>query len=185
MPALWLPPEVSRELRDHTASYRAEVLKMIETAGPVQAAWNPTLQAKDPRLSMIRAKESANAVGLIPGYYHLMMDGEGVPLTFLAIRNPDGSFTEPSHRTLTWLSEADLQNPQVIRERDAQMRSLEERTAKDRAAIADEVTEEAEERWAAATRTQVSMNPDTPWSQNASGARAAKAYKRDKRRTEE
>lgn len=187
MSSLWLPPSVADEHRDSTAAFNASVMEMIETGGVVQAEWNRVLGAKFPDVTilMVKAKDSAHAPGLVPGYYHLMVVPENAPLTFLPVFGADGEFAEPSHATLSWLEAADLQNPQVIRDRDEANRRELERQEKERTQITDEVTEDAEERWAAATRTQVSMNPDVAWSQNAQGGRAARAYKRDKRRSEE
>lgn len=187
MTGLWLPPEVSRELRDETASANASVMEMLEISGPVQAEWNRVLRDKFPEHSirLVRAKETAAFPGLIPGFYHLMLESPWVPVTFLPITGEGGSFAEPSHRTLTFLEGADLQNPRVIADREKEMEREIAARQKDEDNFTEELIDEAQERWAAATRTQVSMNRDTPWSQNASGARAARAYKRDPRRTEE
>lgn len=174
--ALWVPPEVSREYRDSTAKHTAELMEMIEPAGPVQAEWNRVLSKIDPHLMMVRAKDSAHAPGLIPGYWHMLRIAPGVPPTLLPITGPQGEFIEPSSRTLDWLRGADLQDERVIRDRDRAMLELENRTAREKDNDADERLEEATERWAAATRTQVSMNMDRPWSQNHSGERAAVAH---------
>ncbi|MGA4923249.1 hypothetical protein, partial [Bacillus subtilis] len=64
---------------------------------------------------------------------------------------------EPSHQTLSWLESADLQNPQVIKEREEAMIRHLEQQQKDKDALLDEVTEDAEDRWAAANRPSVSM----------------------------
>ena len=183
MPELWVPPSVTQDLQDHTASYNAQIMQMLETAGPVQTEWNRVLREKFPdwMILLVRAKESAQAPGLVPGYYHLMIVPQGAPVTFLPISLPDGSFAEPSHQTLSWLESADLQNPQVIREREEAMIRHFEQQEKEQQALTDEVIEDAEDRWAAANRAHVSMNRDAGWVNSVDGQRA----RRDPRRTEE
>ena len=181
MPDLWVPPSVTQELQDHTASYNAQIMQMLETAGPVQTEWNRVLRDKFPDwpMFMVRATENAHAPGLVPGFYHLMVVPQGAPVTFLPISLPDGSFCEPSHQTLMWLESADLQNPMVIREREeAMIRHLEDQE-KEKEKLVDEVTEDAEDRWAMATRPSVSMAEG--WVNSVDGKRA----RRDPRRTEE
>lgn len=181
MGRLWTPPTVEREHLDSTEQYRAEVAQALEEKpGPIAAEWNNALSKIDPRLRMVKAKESAHCFGVTPGYWHIMMTADGAPPMLMPIMGENGVYAEPSHRTLDWLRASDLQNPQVIRDRDAAMQRVIDQREKDKAGLRDEVTEEAEERWAAATRTQVSMNRDAAWSQNASGQRAAKAAKRSK-----
>ena len=181
MSQLWVPPSVSQDLVDHTRAYNAQIMEMLETAGPVQAEWNRVLRDKFPDWPMflVRAKEHAQAPGLMPGFYHLMVIPQGAPVTFLPISLPDGSFCEPSHQTLSWLESADLQNPQVIKEREEAMIRHLEQQQKDKDALLDEVTEDAEDRWAVANRPSVSMAEG--WVNSVDGKRA----RRDPRRTEE
>ena len=170
MGRLWTPPKVSRELREGTAEHTAELMLMLEDAGPMEAEWNRELHKIDPLLMLVKAKASAHSPGLLPGFWHLLRLNPGTVPLLLPISNPDGSPAEPSHRTLSWLRTVDLQSPRALRAREEEMARRLESGKRAEQTEKEGILEEVEERWAAASRTQVSMNPDRPWTQNNSPA---------------
>lgn len=178
---VWLPPTVSRELLAEREQFRAVLedqavrAKLIAVKG-ILDQFNYELQRIDPKLELIRAQESVPAgIPMKPGYYHLVRWNEGAPPSVWPVEGPNGEFEEPTSRVFEMLKHNDLWDPRnmrLMRQREA----LAEQAA-DRQKIRDrqERQEEIMERVAAATRTQVSMNRDTPWSQNASGRRHKRA----------
>lgn len=171
MAELWIPPDVSRELRDATARHNRELLDMFQLNGSVQSRWNEELGKLDPLLKLAKARDGAVDPQVRPGFWHLLRLNEGAPFWVQPLMSPTGGFVEPTSAMLELLRQADLQNSRAVRARRAQ----DEREAASRARAKDRDTEdrvgEMVERWDAVSRTQVSMNPDVPWTQNAAGAK--------------
>ena len=178
MTEIWVPPDVSRELRDGTREHNASLGNMFRFTDPVCAAWNPVLFEIDPLLKLGKALDGAFAPGVLPGFYHLVRMIPDAPWWVQPLTGPSGEFAEPTSAMLDMLRANDLQNARARMDRElAQERARREQEAqveRDR----EERHQEIEERVAALTRTQVSMNPDAPWGQNARGAALQRSRKR-------
>lgn len=174
MPHLFVPPKVAKELaEEQRVHYRAVLFPLFDFDDPVCKEWNPELRRLDPLIRIGRAKPMAYVPGLPvrPGFYHFLRDNQGAPPTVSAITGADDEWVEPDSGLLRKLQENDLQNPAVLvamRAEEERVKQEEEREKlRDRDVRQDEIVE----RWKAGTRTQVSMNPDASWSQNAAGRR--------------
>ena len=175
MSLLWTPPNVSRELRDGTRAYEAEVFEMVDRFHGVLRYWNGVLKAKDPNLEMIFAKPHGKPVmGLLPGRFHVVRHVPGGPPSLLPIVGPDGEFVEPTHRVLDMLDGRDLwdERARTAQRKFLAAREREERRAKE--VEAEQRSEELRDRWRAVSETSVSMNRRTPWSQNVKGRRGVR-----------
>src|SRR5262245_19008601 len=99
-PGLFVPPTVAYELAQRTLSFREDVLRSIELddSDPVLREYTARLQAIDPRIIMVRAREHVvPGVPMRPGYYLLLQDsGMTVPLTITPITGEHGEFAMPT-----------------------------------------------------------------------------------------
>jgi len=78
--------------------------------------FNGLLRDLDRRLSLIFWPENLPAkYGSVPGRFHVRRDNSesGLPATYMAITNPDGSYREPNSGDIERLRRSDLWNPQV------------------------------------------------------------------------
>lgn len=153
--------------------WETEVLACMHQTGGVLDHWNAELKQIDPNLRLMQAGERANCPGVLAGYYHLVRLREPAKPDMLMVqplRGPNGEFIEPTSQMLDALRAADLQNERVMRDREAA--ALREEAAKLRAQMREDDCrrDEGVERFMAASRTQVLMSPDVPWSQNQSAA---------------
>jgi hypothetical protein len=169
---MWVPPQVSRELEEQRRQYEAAVRLMLDWCEAPRDDLNRVAQSIDTNLAVLRALPNVPAgFPLKGGFFHVVRVNPGAPVTCEPITDNAGGFIEPTPTALErMLRERDLQNPQV---RHALERREAERAEQARSAEASEREgrqEEMRDRILAATRTQVSMNPDAPWSQNASPA---------------
>lgn len=182
MPALWTPTKVSREHADTTREWESAALSCMHDSGGILDHWNAELRLVDPNLRLMQASEHADVMGVLPGFYHLVRlrdTDRNDMLMVQPLRGPNDEFIEPSSQMLEALRACDLQNEQVRRERDAA--TLREEAARLRAIAREEECrrDEGVERFLAASRTQVLMSRDVPWSQNNSAAaRRARGQKR-------
>jgi hypothetical protein len=171
MGKLWVPPQVSQQLRDTTAAHNRRLLDMFQLNDSVQSRWNPELGRLDPLLKLAKAKDGADDPQVKPGFWHLIRLNELAPFWVQPLMSPTGGFVEPTSQMLDLLRQSDLQNSRAVRARQAlDQREMRERNAA-RAREDEQRQDELREQVAAVTRTQVSMNPDVPWSQNAAGAK--------------
>lgn len=174
MSAVWTPPHVEREHAATTATWEADVLAAMRRDGPVIDYWNTELRKIDDELRLMQAGERATVAGVVAGFYHLVRLPSRLRqemLMVVPLRDPtNGGFVEPSSQMLDALRMCDLQNAQVQRARDEQL--LKDKAAELRAIVREDQAREDEgvERIKAASRTQVLMSPDVPWSQNNSAA---------------
>jgi hypothetical protein len=170
---LWVPPRVSDEHLESTRAYNASLLQMFEFDLPLCDTWNPVLRSIDPLLRIGKARERAHAVGVRPGFWHLLRLNDTGPYSVTTI-HVNGQYAEPTQSMLDALRDMDLQNNRVIadqrRQREAEARAKERERERD----TEERLEEMQDRWNAVTRAQVSMNDATPWTQNASGRKPKK-----------
>lgn len=135
---------------------------------PVMDQWNPELRKIDVFLRLGRARDKAEAAGIVAGYYHILRINPGAPLTVNPLTSPDGGFVEPSMAMLEALKGCDLQNDAVVkakRKMDADRRAGLER---DKARETSDRQREIFERFQAATRVHVSRT-DVPWTNKVKG----------------
>lgn len=180
---LWLPPtarrtdepHVSREHRETTLQWEADVLSALYEDGPVLDSWNPELKQIDVNLRLMKARENAHVAGVLAGFYHLVRLRDALAASMLLVvplRDPvTGGFIEPTLQMLEALRMSDLQNDAVVR--DMRANTIRDQVAKDRDELreAQDWFDQAVEHAKAVTRTQVLMSPDVPWHQNFAGRR--------------
>jgi len=172
--ALWVPPKVARDLREETAEHNATTLNMFDLFGPFYDKWNRELKKLDPLLRLGKAKEKAHAVGVIPGYYHLIRINPGAPLWTMPLHDSQGRFVEPTSRMLDQLRERDMQNMRVIRDRQKAIEEKAKQEEKDKANRIERLVDEGTERWKAYSQVRIPFNNDAKWSQNVAGRRGVK-----------
>lgn len=174
MARIFLPPRVARELLEERHQFAGAVERGTYT-DRVCEDWTRELRKLDPRLRMRRAYEYyVIGTPLLPGHYHYVRDNEGAPPTVQPITGPDGEWCEPDGSVLEKLKRSDLQNTRVTRDLEAGRLRVELEQEREKERIRAERQDELLQRWQAASRTQVSMNRDTPWHQNAAGKRGAR-----------
>lgn len=174
MTRLWLPPKVSRELAEQSQEYNAS-LNLVCQTDEVCDEWNRELKRLDPYLRMVKAPERpVLGLPLHPAAYHILRDNPTAPTSVIPIVNGDGSPRLPPGRLLEELKGMDLQDVRVERMRERIQRESERAEERRKERVREERQEDTLERWRAVSRTQVSMNPDAPWTQNAAGRRGVK-----------
>lgn len=173
MSRLWVPPSVSREHREQTERHKAEVIEAAMRDATCDW-WDRELQKLDPALTLIKAHPDAEVPGLKPGYWHIVRDCTPAPPALLPLVGDDGEYVEPTSRIFDLLRAGDLQNPRAIEDRRRKDEINERRKQAEEQQGHEDRVEEMMDRWRAATQTRVSMNQDTPWSQNVAGRRGAK-----------
>ena len=120
MAQIFLPPSVSRELRDRTKSFNAAVRESVrdyDGTDSVLADFNPVLAAIDPRLLMVRAKEQiVPGLPMKAGYYHIICDNSdrGAPDTVMIVEGGDGEFTVPTSRVIEKLAAGDMHDQRNV-----------------------------------------------------------------------
>lgn len=181
MSDLWYPPSVSRELQDQTAQYAAEIRAMAQRDATLDT-WTKRLKQKDPYLELIKARDDAQCPGMKPGHYHVLRHNPGAPPTLLPISGPDGEFVEPTSALLNLLDEGDLQNERAMEARRAKDEAAEAARRRDDERDTEDRQAEIHERYLAATRAQVSMSTDAPWTQNVSSVARRDGHARRKAR---
>ena len=147
--------------------------------------WTRELARLDPLLSMVKAPD-CQVIGtpLVPGAYHVVRDNPGAPPSLIPIRDEEGRPIHPPGRLLDQLKAMDSWNTNVRamqqRIRDAE----EERQQRDRERRREERQEHILDHYKSVTETSISMNTDSPWTQNASPAArrdaAARKAKKDR-----
>lgn len=169
-------PDVTREQLDVRAKFTAELEQSVRSEmGRIKEVFdrfNYDLEQIDPRLQLVRAApQVAPGSPLKAGFYHLIRDNDNAPPSVITIEGPTGEFVEPSSALFDKLRENDLWNPEVMDRFRKRQDRIDQAAEKQKIREREERQDEIMERWAAATRTSVSMNRDTPWAQNAAGAR--------------
>lgn len=167
--ALWVPPRVERELAEqsrhhaYTVVARSRIDSVCET-------FNRELRDIDPYLEMRFFDENgaSEVTGAVPNRYHLIRRPPVGPPTLIAIHGPDGGYMEPNSSIFQKLREGDLWNSDAVHDRRRSAEAAERAAARQRARENEERQEILRDAYNAAFRTQVSMNRDTPWTQNAS-----------------
>lgn len=193
MATLWTPPQVRRELAEE--SRRRETMALQQLVDDARWQWKREFDAQlervMPGMRLLVCPDPAPleavAQGARPGHWHVSWPGvrggplNVQPLVLDADGEPriggEGSFVEPGSWVFDKLAEADMWNGEVMRERRRIQREAGEAKRRRKEIEAAEFDQETFERYRAVTRTQVSMNRETPWGQNARGARIARAEK--------
>lgn len=174
---MFLPPNVSRELLEERAAREAKALQAISTE--VQQAWvddfNRELHRIEPGLKLVwcpdPAPVDAVAAGAKPGRWHVMRPNPGAPISLLPIVMPDGGFRQPDSSVFEDLRKSDLWSSVNLEERRRARMRLEDARVRREERERVERAEHALEMWRSVSRTQVSMNSSTPWSQNHAGSK--------------
>jgi hypothetical protein len=167
--SFWVPPKVAAELVEERRQFQADVEQQVDRARIER--WERELKRVDERLKLVLAKPQAWGTPLRPGYWHIIRDNPGAPPSIMPIQTPDGGYMEPGAHMFDMLARSDLWDPRIMQHVRAARRRSEEAAERERAAQRQERQEHLRERVKAATRTQVSMNRDTPWAQNHAGTR--------------
>lgn len=181
MTELYLPASALREQR---LQNEAEATRfMAARMAPWWHQFDRDLQRIDPSLSLVFCPEPAPlnvvAAGARPGRYNIMRQShKGGPMTFMPVVGPDGEFVEPTSRVFDQLKSMDWWDPEVMRERKRVQDQLEDERRKRHDEEMRRIQEETWERWLAVSRTQISMNRETAWGQNARGAALSRGERR-------
>jgi hypothetical protein len=196
MSPLVLPPRLTRQLERERVEREAVTLAALR--GDAQDQWRREFNAQLERVvhgmklmwCPDPAPVDAVAQGAFPGRWNLVWPGfNGGPLAVLPLvltadgprLGGEGEFVEPGSWVFDHLAESDMWSERVMRERRRIKREAEEAKRRREETERREFNLECLEAWKAVSRTQVSMNTDTPWGQNARGAALARgeARKRD------
>ena len=111
------PPNVTRELRDETAQYNEATLAMFQLQYGILDKWNRELKKFDPLMRLGKAHDNAEGVGVMPGFYHLIRINPGQPIWCIPIHD-NGKFAEPTNAMFDMLRNSDMQNSQVLRDKE-------------------------------------------------------------------
>ena len=181
---LWKPPAVSTRLSEETQRREAEAGKALAYERKVKWVedFNRDLENVWPGMRLVwcpdPAPVEAVAMGARPGRWGILMPSkDGGPSSVKPIIGPDGCFVDPSVNAsaiFDSLREQDWWNPEVRRERERAQEEARRAAEKRKQQEREERDLEVLEQYLAGTRTFVSMNRDTPWTQNAQGRRAKK-----------
>ena len=180
MSRLWTPPKATREEVDQRHKYAASVEQMVERFSSVIEQFNRELYKFDPSLELVFIKPTAsvaNLPGAVPGRYHVIRKMEDGHVSLIPIVGPSGEFAEPDSGLFKWLAEQDMWNDRSRRVREEMLSRAEASRLRQKEREEEERIAELKERYAAISRTQVSMNRDSAWGQNARGAKKARANK--------
>lgn len=179
--SVWLPPKVSRELAEESRRREAAALDAVDLAAREEwvRVFNAQLERVVPGMFLAGCPDPAPldlvGQGARPGYWHLIWPGfNGGPLNIMPLQGPGGERREPGSWVFDLLAEGDLWNERSNRERARVKRAAEEASARRLEQERRDRDEEVMERYLAATRAQVSMSRDVPWSQNSNGRRGAR-----------
>lgn len=172
MGLLWTPPTVSRELQDNTRAFIAEIAASARRDA-ICDYWDAELQKIDPKLTIIQAQDNAEAVGLRPGYWHIIRDCTPGPPSILPLIGPEGEFVEPNSSILDMLREGDLQNERAMEARRKQDEESARRRVRDRERAHEDRVGEMMERWEHVMVPKVGMSGNG-WTASVDGRRGAK-----------
>ena len=164
MTSLWVPP---------TAQIDHELDSQLERLGR-RHEWlkyfDRELQAMDPRLSLVKASESATEPGLTPGFWHIRRDNEQTMATYYPLRGENGEFVEPGSEHLEMMRRNDLTKPdnfkRLVREGEAHLKRIEDQQRE----VGEQRREEFAQRLESKERAHVSMNGK--WTNSVKGKRA-------------
>jgi hypothetical protein len=162
-------PKISPELAERTKSFNEDLIRSIDPAeSPVLHEYRRRLQAIHPRLTMVRARERiVPGVPMKPGYYHVLVYSETAPWSVAVVEGELGQFVEPTSRVIEKVIAGDMTEQRNL-ERFARAQNDEHAAnAREQQRVNEERRGHVKDLVNAYSRTSVSMNDDTPWTQNA------------------
>lgn len=176
--SLFLPPKVGRELMEERRRREAVALESMRRQGWMKE-FDAELDRIVPGMVIVPCPDpaplDAAAMGFAPGRWNLVWPGyNGGPANVLPLEDDDGGYREPGSWVFDMLARADMWNERAMRDQRRIKREAEEAKARRLERERAERDQEVLERYAAVSRTQVSMNRSAPWSQNSAGRRGAK-----------
>lgn len=166
---LLLPASVVRDVR-------GERMREIEMAHrtDVCARFTKDLALIEPGLELVWWPQHASAPGFVPGRYHIIWHNPNGLGSVEPVVDEFGGYREPDSGLFELVRRSDMWDDRVVRDRKRITQAALDAKARAQQREREEIDEEVYERFKAATQTSVSMNRDTPWSQNAAGRRGAK-----------
>lgn len=165
---LWIPGgdelvDIRHEVDAERQAYVQERLAHLEHL-------NKELRAIDPYLELVKVRDDApdDDPAVKPGFWHVVRRNPGAADSWMPVTDDIGRFVEPTSRIFERLAEGNMWNDSYGRRQ--RKRAAERAAEKERAEESRKrrLAEEMQERYLAATRTFVSMDRSTPWTQNAS-----------------
>lgn len=180
---LWVPKATRAQIEDRL-QFEQElrdrmVRQHLERVKGILDQFNYELKRIDPKLEMVRAGEDTHGTPLKPGYYHVVRWNDSAPPSVITIEGEHGEFVEPTSRVFERLALGDLWDPNNMRLLRQRERLAQQAAEKQKIADREERQAELVERWNAGTRTQISMNRETPWAQNHAGYKRTKGIKKE------
>jgi hypothetical protein len=179
------PPKVSHELRDETRRREQHAFLGLVTddGSDWWRGWNRDLEHFCTGMRLVFCPDpcpvEAVAMGARPGRWGILVPSMlGGPVSVKAFAGPNDERVEPGSWVFEMLRSHDWGDPRVRRDRARAAEEAARATERRKQAERDARDEEVLERYLAGTRTQVSMNPDTAWGQNARGARLMRGERR-------
>lgn len=175
MTRLFLPPSVSRELRERTQSFNAAVRASVrdyDATDPILREYNQRLADYDPRLLMVRASDRiVPGLPMKAGYYHIIRDNSetGAPDTVMIVEGEHGEFVVPTSRVFEKLAAGDLHDDRNLRRFLEHQQAEHDRVEREKQADRAERREHLGELVDAYTRTSVPGTGVGPWRQNQKG----------------
>lgn len=177
------PPKVTDRLRDETSRREAHAFLGLTTDDGSKwwRDWNRDLEHVCPGMRLVFCPDPAPldavAIGARPGRWGLLVPSmNGGPVSVKSFAGPNDEPLEPGSWVFDVLREQDWQDPRVMRDRARAQDEAERRAEKRREDERRERDEEVLERWLAVSRSQISMNTDTPWAQNARGYKRVRGH---------
>lgn len=136
--------------------------------------FNRQLRELDEDAELVKAHDGAAAPGIVPGYWHVKrVDPETQWEAYIALKGPDGEFSDPHSGHLEMLRQADLQRSGGWEALQRRLDREEEQRTKEQAWVRAEFREEFAERYLNKTRPSVSFTPvSSGWRNKASAPRA-------------
>lgn len=152
---MWLPDGVTRELAEERTAYEAELAEQAVRLHDQLEHYNRALKQIDPYLELVLASDNATALGLRPGFFHVVRHNPGAPPELWPLETEDGGFREPDSSLFEDLARSDMWSNRSMKAR--QKAELDAQRAKERAREREQEDRATEvlERWTAASRPQV------------------------------
>lgn len=173
MSLLWTPQSAERQARAQVDAEREAFAEYMRGLLPETRRMNEELRRIDPYLELVFVGERApdDDPAIVPGRWHVVRHNPDAPDTWMPVVGENDGYAEPTSRIFDKLAVENMWNASHLerkRKREARRAAERERDKERNRALK---AQEFNERHAAATRTQVSMNTDVPWAQNFQGTK--------------
>lgn len=170
--ALILPEHVQRRLDlEKRREFEARILRNVTIEDARAREYTAKLQAVSPDMFMVKAHDNVDlGVPLRPGFYHILVRNQDAPLSVMEVHE-NGRYAEPDSRIFDVLAKGNLRERRVRERLEQRDKQEQDDIEKDRRTTNENRRERLKDIVLSATRAQVSMNRDTPWTQNANGRR--------------